>query len=187
MYIKAGPGEKSSEVGSANSQPIWKNFVVRVWFGVLGDSGCHDAYLDLSSALVLSGCSVTKSCPTLFDLMDCSVLGSPVLYYLPRFAQTHTHWVSDTIQSSHLLSSSSPPAFSLSQHQGLFQWISSLYQVAEVLELQLQHQSFLWIFRVDFLFKPGLTGLISLLSKGLSRVFSNTTVWSINSSALSLF
>ena len=166
MYIKAGPGEKSSEVGSANSQPIWKNFVVRVWFGVLGGSGCHDAYLDLSSALVLSGCSVTKSCLTLFDLMDCSVLGSPVLYYLPRFAQTHTHWVSDTIQSSHLLSSSSPPAFSLSQHQGLLQmnWlfpsgsqiIGASSASASVLPMNMQG----W-------FPLGLTGLISLQFKGL--------------------
>ena len=64
---------------------------------------------------------------------------------------------------------------------------STLYQVAKVLELQLQRQSFLWIFRVDFLIKPGLIYLISLLSKGLSSIFSNTTVWSINSWALSIF
>ena len=64
-------------------------------------------------------------------------------------------------------------AFNLSQHQGLFQWVGSAYQVAKVLELQFQHQSFQWIFRVDFLW---LTALI-LQSKGLSRVFSSTTVW----------
>ena len=57
----------------------------------------------------------------------------------------------DAIQSSHPLSSPSPPAFSLSQHQGLFQWVSSSHQVAKVLELQLQHQSLQWIFRIDFL------------------------------------
>ena len=87
---------------------------------------------------------------------------------------THVHWVGDAIQPSHSLSSPSPPAFSLSQHQGLFKWISSLHQVAKVLEFQLQHQSFQWICRSDFFL--GWTGWISLQSKGPSRVFSNTTV-----------
>ena len=73
--------------------------------------------------------------------MDCSTPGFPVLYYLLEFAQTHVHGVSDAIQPSHLLLSPSP-AFSLSQHQGFFQWVSSSHQVAKVLELQLQHQSF---------------------------------------------
>ena len=76
----------------------------------------------------------------------------PVLHYLPEFAQTHVHWIGNAIQPSHPLLSSSAPAFSLSQHQGLFQWIGSLHQLAKVLELQLQHQSFQWIFRVDFLY-----------------------------------
>ena len=69
----------------------------------------------------------------------------------PRVYSTHVHWVGDAIQPSHPLSSTSPPAFNPSQHQGLFQWVSSLHQVAKVLELQLQHQSYQWIFRVDFL------------------------------------
>ena len=72
-------------------------------------------------------------------------------HQLPKFAQTHVHWVSDTIQPSHPLSSPSPPAFNLSQHQGLLKRISSSHQVAKVLEFQLQHQSFQWIFRTDFL------------------------------------
>ena len=76
--------------------------------------------------------------------------GFPVLHHLPECAQTHVHWVSDAIQPSHPLSSPSH-AFNLSQHQGLFQWVSSLHQVAKVLELQLQHQSFQRIFRTDFL------------------------------------
>ena len=67
----------------------------------------------------------------------------------PEFAQTHVHWVSDAIQPFHPLSPPSPPALNLSQHQGLFQWVGSSHQVAKVLELQLQHQSFQWIFRVD--------------------------------------
>ena len=96
-------------------------------------------------------CSVAKSSLSFCDPMDCSIPGLPVLHYLPVFAQTHVHRVSDDIQPSHLLSSPSPPAFNLSQHYGLFQWVSSLHQVAKVLEFQLQHQSFQWIFRVDFL------------------------------------
>ena len=69
----------------------------------------------------------------------------------PRAYQTHIHWVGDAIQPSHPLSSPSPPTFNLSQHQGLFKWVSSLRQVAKVLQFQLQHQSFQWIFRTDFL------------------------------------
>ena len=95
--------------------------------------------------------SVAQSCPTLCHLMDCSMLGLPVHHQLPEFTQTHVHWVSDAIQPSHPLSSPSPAAFSLSQHQGLFQRISSSHQVTKGLEFQLQHQSFQWIFRTDFL------------------------------------
>ena len=95
-------------------------------------------------------CSVAKS---LYDPMDCSTPGSPVLHYLPEFVQIHVHWVGDAIQPSHPLSSPSPSALNLSQHQGLFQWVGSSRQVAKVFELQLQHQSFQWIFRVDFLNK----------------------------------
>ena len=89
-------------------------------------------------------CSVTKSHLSLWPL-DCSMPSSPVLHYLPEFAQIHVHWVSDAIQLSHFLLSPSNPALKLSQHQGLFQWVSSLHQVAKVLELQ--HQSFQGIFR----------------------------------------
>ena len=101
--------------------------------------------------------SVAQSCPTVCDPMDCSLPGLPVHCQLPEFTQTHVHWVSDAIQPSHPLSSPSPPAFSLSQHQGLCQWVSSSHQVAKVLEFQLQHQSFQWIFRTDFLY-GGLVG-----------------------------
>ena len=95
--------------------------------------------------------SVTQSCPTLCDPMDCSTPGLPVHHQLPEFTQTHVHWVGDAIQPSHPLSSPSPPVFNLSQHQGLFQWVDSSHQVAKVLEFQLQHQSFQWIFRTDVL------------------------------------
>ena len=87
----------------------------------------------------------------LCDPMECSMPGLPVHHQLPEFTQTHVHWVGDVIQPSHPLSSPSPPAFNLSQHQGLFKWVSSLHQVAKVLEFQLQQQSFQWIFRTDLL------------------------------------
>ena len=86
--------------------------------------------------------------PTLCDPMDCSTPGFPVHHQLPELAQTH---VSDAIQPSNPPLSPSPPALNLSQHQGLFQGVSSLHQVAKVLECQLQHQSFQWIFRTDLL------------------------------------
>ena len=82
--------------------------------------------------------------------MDHSTPGFPVLLYLPEFARICVLWVGDTIQLPHPLSFPSPPALSLSQHQSLFQCVSSLHQVAKVLELQLQHQSFQWIIRVGF-------------------------------------
>ena len=84
--------------------------------------------------------SVTQSCLTLWDPIDCSTPGLPVHHQLPEFTQTHVHWVCDAIQPSHPLLSPSP-AFNLSQHQGLFKWVSSSQQVAKVLELQLKQQS----------------------------------------------
>ena len=96
-------------------------------------------------------CSVAKLCLTRCDRIDCSTPGLPVLHYHSKFAQTHVHCVSDAIQPSHPLLPSSPPAPNLSQHQGLIQCVGSSHQVAKVLELQFQHQSFQWIFRVDFL------------------------------------
>ena len=86
--------------------------------------------------------SVAKSCPTLCDPMDCSMPGLPVHHQLPVMDKTHVHRVGDAIQPSHPLSCPSPPALNLSQHQGLFKCVSSLHQVAKVLEFQLQHQSY---------------------------------------------
>ena len=77
--------------------------------------------------------------------------GLPVHHQLPELTQTHVHWVGNAIQPSHPLLSPSPPAFNLSQHQGLFKWVSSSHQVAIVSEFQLQHQSFQWTFRTDLL------------------------------------
>ena len=101
--------------------------------------------------------------------MDWSIPGFPILHHLPELVQTHIHCVGNAIQPSYPLSFPSPRAFSLSQHQVLFQWVSSSHQVAKVLELQLQHQSFQWIFRTDFL-KDWL-----VWSPCNSRDFSNTT------------
>ena len=116
-------------------------------------------------------CSVAQWCPTLCDPIDCSTPGFLVLHHPPELTQTRVHWVGDTIQPFRPLLSLSPPTFHLSWHQGLFSGVSSLHQVAKLLELQ--HQSFQWIFR---LIPLGLTGWISLQSKGLSRVFSSITV-----------
>ena len=79
--------------------------------------------------------------------MDCSTPGPPVHHQLTEFTQTHVHWVSNAIQPSLPPLSPSPPAFNLSHHQGLLKWLSSLHQVAKVLEFQLQHQSYQWTFR----------------------------------------
>ena len=84
---------------------------------------------------------------TLCGLMKCSLPGFPVHHQFRDLTQTHVHCIGNAIQPSHPLSSPSP-TFSLSQYQGLFQWVSSWHQVAKVLEFQLQHQSFQWIFRV---------------------------------------
>ena len=112
--------------------------------------------------------SITQSCPTLRDPMNRSTPGLSVHHQLPESNQTLVHRVGDAIQPSHPLSSPSP-TFNFSQHQGLFKWVSSLHQVAKVLEFQLPMNIQDW--------SPlGWTGWISLQSKGLSRVFSNTTV-----------
>ena len=95
--------------------------------------------------------SVTQSCLTLGDPINRSTPGLPVHHPLPGSTQTHVYWIGDAIQPSHPLSSPAPPALNLSQHHGLFQWVSSSHQVAKVLEFQLQHQSFQWIFRTDLL------------------------------------
>ena len=95
--------------------------------------------------------SVAQLCLSHCDPMNCSTPGLSVHHQLPEFTQTHVRWVSDAIQPSHPLLSPSPPAFNLSQHQGLFKQVSSSHQVAKVLEVQHQHQSFQWKFRTDFL------------------------------------
>ena len=126
--------------------------------GELSDSEINPASPALADGFFITSpplqifccCSVPQLCLILCDLVDCSMPGFSVLHHLPDVAQTHAHWVGDAIQPSRPLLSPSPPAFNISQHQGLF-WVGSLHQLAEVLELPLQHQSFHWIFKVDFL------------------------------------
>ena len=126
--------------------------------------------------------SVTQSCPTLCDPMNCSTSGLPVHHQLPEFTQTHVHRVGDAIQPSHPLSSPSPPAPNSSQHQSLFQWVNSSHEVAKVLEFQPQHHSFQRTprtisFRMDWL---------DLWSPRDSQESSSTPQFkTINSSALS--
>ena len=93
--------------------------------------------------------SVTESCPTLCNPMDCSIPGFLGHHQILELTQTYVHWVSDAIQPSHPLVSPSPPAFNHSQHQGLFQQVHFSPRLAKVLEFQLQHQFFQWIFPED--------------------------------------
>ena len=95
--------------------------------------------------------SVAQLCLTQRGPMDCSMPVLPVHHQLPELTQTHVHRVSYARQPPHPVSSPSPPDFNLSQHEGLFQWVSYLHQVAQVLEFQLQHHSFQWTLRTDFL------------------------------------
>ena len=98
--------------------------------------------------------SVQFSCSVVSDSLRSHGLqmpGFPVHHQLPELIQTHVYRVSDAIQPSHPLSSPSPPTFKLSQHHGLFKWVSSSQQVAQILEFELQHLSFQWIFRTDFI------------------------------------
>ena len=138
----------------------------------------HD-WSDLAAAaylkLLLSPCcSVTKSYLILCDPMDCSMPYFPLFYHLLEFAQSHVHWVSDAIQLSHLLSAPSPPALNVSQHQCLLQWIGSSHQVGQ--SIVASASASVLPKNIQGWFPLGLTGLISLLSKELSRVFSSTTI-----------
>ena len=95
--------------------------------------------------------SVIQPCPTLCNPMNCTTPGLPVHHQLPESTPNQNHRVGDAIQPYHPLSSPSPPALNLSQHQGLFKWVSSLHQVAKALEFQLQHQSLQWTPKTDLL------------------------------------
>ena len=116
---------------------------------------------------------VTQSCPTLCDPMDCSTPGLPVHHPLPEFVQTHVHWVTYAIQPSHPLLFPSSPAFNLSQHQVLFQWVSSSPSDGQSIGVSASSSDL--PMNIQDWFHWELTALISQ-SKGLSGVFSNATV-----------
>ena len=111
--------------------------------------------------------------------MNSSMPGHPVHHQLPEFTQTRVHWVGDAVQPSHSLSSPPPPAFNLSQHQGLFKWISSSHQVAKVLEFRLHHQSFhehsLISFRMDWLDLLAVQGTLKSLTQ--HHNLKKSTLW----------
>ena len=124
-------------------QPLGKQFFRKLNIELLYDPAflLLDIYpREMKTSVQFS--SVTQSCLTLCDPMNRSTPGLPVHHQHQEFNQTHVHWVGDAIQPSHPLSSPSPPSLNLSQHQGLFKWVSSSHQVARVLEFQLQHHSF---------------------------------------------
>ena len=128
----------------------WLTLFMGVYFVVLYYNTFLNEYiLHIASSVQFS--SVAQSCPILCDPMNCSTPGLPVHHQLPESTQTHVRRVSDAIQPSHPLSSPSPPALNLSQHQGLFKWVSSLHQEAKVFEFQLQHLSYQWTPRTDIL------------------------------------
>ena len=112
-------------------------------------SGCIVMWLNSCQGSVQFS-SLTQSCLTLCDPMNHSTPSLPVHHQLPESIQTHVHQVGDAMQAAHPLLSPSP-ALNLSQHQGLFQWVSSSHQVAKVMQFQLQHQSFQWTPRTDLL------------------------------------
>ena len=113
---------------------------------------CHCLRPTFGSINTLSQFSaVTQLCPALWDLMNRSTPGFPVQHQLPESTQTHIHRVSDAIQPSYPPSSPSSPVPNPSQHQGLYQWFNSSHELVEVLEFQLQHQSFQWTPRADLL------------------------------------
>ena len=118
-----------------------------IWFIFMID--IHQTTLQSCFKILVQVSSVAQS--YLCDLMNLSTPGLPVHYQLPESTQTHVHWDGNAIQPSHLLSSPLPPAFNLSQHQGLYKWVCSSHEMAKVLEFQLQHQFFQWTSRTDLL------------------------------------
>ena len=130
----------------------------------------------LTTMLICACCSVSRV--WLCDPMDCSMPGLPVLHHLQDLAQTHVHWFYHAIQPSHPLLSPSPPALNLSLHQDIFQWVCFSHQVAQVLELQFQHQSFQWIFRVEFSARKSV--IVWAGREGIPEVSRGAASWDLH-------
>ena len=142
-----------SRAGMSNSldyRPVFSNLRVTLGLSTTAQSLVNSSIIWIKSIHVTGSFSlVAQSYLTLCNSKDYSTPGFPVHHQLLEPAQTHVHHVSDAIQPFHLISSC--PLLLLPQHQGLFQWVSSSHQMPKVLEFQLQHQSFQWIFMTDFL------------------------------------
>ena len=167
-YQQKGRNEVEVSIGWSGNSHSGDNSWLTLW----RDSIVYFPEINSSFTTVQFN-SVAQSCPTLCDPMDCSTPGLPVRHQLLELVQTHAHWVGDAIQPSHPLSFPSPPAFNLSQHQGLFQGVSFFTSAvqytgvsvsASVLPMNIQD----W-------FPLGLTGWISLQSKGPTRSKSRDT------------
>ena len=120
---------------TARNKYIFKKSPLKIYYPwMVPASLSHKPLINnsITNCVCLQFKSVTPSCPTLHNPTDCSTPGLPVHHQLPELTQTHVHWVGDAIRPSHPLLSPSPPAFNLSQHQGLFQWVSSSHQTAKV-------------------------------------------------------
>ena len=141
VYLPSWSGLLYMPVKSSWHTVLFKSYIYFLIFWLNSLSIIKSGVLISPSTIVVS---VAKSCPALCEPMHCIMTGSPLLLYLHEFAQTHFHWVGDTIQPSHPLSLPSCLALNLSQHQGLFHWVGSSHQEAKLLELQ--HQPFQWIF-----------------------------------------
>ena len=146
MQIRNSPWKEINQTGPRKRLTQFWRMTVTVILEDVMHSG-----KDVPCVIQFSSSSVAQSCLTLCNPMDYSTPGFSVHHQLPELAQIHVHRVSDVVQPSYPLSFPSPPAFNLSQHKDLFKWVSSSHQMAKVLEFQLQHQSFQWIFRTDFL------------------------------------
>ena len=147
--------------------------------------GIQSRYLTFIQLFSVQLSSVSQLCLTLCDAMDGSMPGFPVHHQIPELIQIHVHQVGDVIQSSHPLSSPSPLAFNLSQHQGLFKWVSSSHHVAKVLEFQLQHQSFQWTSRTVS-FRINQLDLLAVQGTPKSLLQHDSSKASILSAQLSL-
>ena len=146
---------RSTSLGDRGQGQVLPDFIPNnlvyaecTWLLLLNSS---ESYKIIISFISFSCCSVTMSCPALCELMDCSMPGFPILHYLLEFAQTHVHWVSDAIQPSHpllplfLLLSIFPSIRVFSNE------LTSRIKAPKCWSFSFSHQSFQWIFRVDFL------------------------------------
>ena len=141
---------RAEELSCSSSVVFWLSQIANIWLGLQPNSvETHSCFEQKLSSVQFS--SAAQSCPTLCDPMNRSTPGLPVHLQLLKFTQTHVHRVGNAIQTSHAVSSPSPPAPNPSQHQSLFQKVNSSHEVAKVLEFQLQHQSFQWTHRTDLL------------------------------------